>query len=78
VDAASGGRLSLLAQDRDWILAVELLLTTTVDAEHPAARYRRDAPAERARAAAHRFDSLRECLQRARAGGMVVLPGERV
>jgi hypothetical protein len=50
--------VSLLAQDRDWIFAVELLLAATVDAEHAAARYRRDAPAQRARAAAHRFDDL--------------------
>ncbi|MFG3480411.1 hypothetical protein ACGF3K_35150 [Streptomyces sp. NPDC047980] len=75
---AVAGAVSLLAQDREWILAVELLRATAVDAEHPAARYSRDAPAERARAAVHGFESLRESVQRARVGGMMVLLGERV
>ncbi|MEV7374644.1 hypothetical protein AB0O51_27655 [Streptomyces sp. NPDC090301] len=43
-------------RDRDWILTVELLLKATVDAEHTAARNRRTAPAEYARAAAARPD----------------------
>ncbi|MFE1189907.1 hypothetical protein [[Kitasatospora] papulosa] len=36
------------ARDSDWIIAAELLLKATVEAEHTAASYRRAAPAEQA------------------------------